>query len=119
MVPNLVSDLVSDFASDFASDLAPDGEVDAGVCCGAGGELCVQLAAWDNSNRRAETNRRALRNRKVLSPREGAELRCSAGTGEGARPHTSRPSRNSGRLTMEHFGFDESPNGTRCSQKES
>src|ERR1700674_4227829 len=114
MVPNLVSDLVSD----FASDLAPDGEVDAGVCCGAGGELCVQLAAWDNSNRRAETNRRALANRKLLSPRESAELR-SAWTGENARPHTSRPSRNSGRLTIEHFGFDESPNGTRCSQKES
>src|SRR5260370_6024288 len=110
MVPNLVSDL--------ASDLAPDGEVDAGVCCGAGGELCVQLAAWDNSNRRAETNRRALRNRKLLSRREGAELR-PAWTGESARLHTSRPSRNSGRLTIEHFGFDESPNGTRCSQKES
>src|ERR1700675_705872 len=110
MVPNLVSD--------FASDLAADGEVDAGVCCGAGGVLCVQLAAWDNSNRRAETNRRALANRKLRSPRQGAELR-SAWTGEGARPHTSRPSRNSGRLTIEHFGFDESPNGTCCSQKES
>src|SRR4029077_19996082 len=110
MVPNLVSD--------FASDFASDGEVDAGVCCGAWGELCAQLAAWDKSRSRAEANRRALADRKLLSRREGAELR-SAWRGEGARPPTSRPSRNSGRLTIEHFGFDESPNGTRCSQKES
>src|SRR6267378_5364318 len=118
MVPNLVSD--------FVSELVPTWEGDSGGCCGAEGELCAQLVALDSTNRRAKTNRTPLANPKLLWPQEGAELRSawtlrlrSGQASEGARPHTSKASRNSGRLTMKHFGFDDSQNGTRCSQKES
>jgi hypothetical protein len=122
MIPNLASDS----APDSVPDLAPDWGDDSGGCCVAGGKFCAQLAALDSANKRANTNRKLTENQKLLRPQEAAELR-SAGTlrlrsgqaGEGARPRASKLSRNSGWLTMKYFGFDESHNGTRCSQKES
>src|ERR1700674_3232731 len=127
MIPNLASDFAPDSVPDSVPDLAPDWEGDSGGCCVAGGKFCAQLAALDRVNKRANTNRTPLtENQKLLRPQEAAELRSpgtlglrSGQAGEGARPRASKLSRNSGWLTMKHFGFDELQNGTRCSQKES
>src|ERR1700730_340131 len=96
MVPKLVADFAPAVAPDCVSDCASDFEGDsAGGCGAAGAGFCAQLAALDDSKKRADARTPLMANPEMLWPREAAELRsawtlrlCSGQAREGGRPHT-------------------------------